>query len=244
MLTIDAHIHCGDDRATKYYSIAEVERDLAAAAADGAVIFAFPEDMYRLVDTPGSRRRANQYVLRCARERERIYPFYFVWNDYLLPERLDDYVGIKWHRHADEPRYDYSLPACGKALEAIRVRGLPVTLEEEWEQTRDFVQRMEGHPIIIPHMGLLNGGFERMEPFYELPFVYFDTSCAPLAAIAHTLGEVGPARVIFGSDVSGTAEPFFNFPGVELAKLEQLRLDEDEEEMIRGGNITRLLEGE
>ena len=241
MLIIDAQIHCGDNRQTKYYSLAEVERDLAEAGAGGAVLFAFPEDMYRLVDTPEARRRANEYVLECARTREHLYPFYFVWNDYVLPERLGAYAGIKWHRHADEPPYDYEAPGCEAALEAIRALRLPITLEEEWTFTRGLVERLDGHPIIIPHMGMLNGGYQQMAPFFALPYVYFDTAVAPPEAIGFILEQVGAERVLFGSDVSGTAQPFFNFPKVESAKLAQLQLSPEEREAVLGGNILRLV---
>ena len=67
MRIIDAHIHLGNRRETKYYSIEELRRDLREAGAQGAVVFAFPEDIYRVVDTVESRVRANKYVLEMAK---------------------------------------------------------------------------------------------------------------------------------------------------------------------------------
>jgi predicted TIM-barrel fold metal-dependent hydrolase len=243
MLIIDAHTHCGDNRETKFYPIEEVRRHLDEAGADGAVIFAFPEDMYRIVDSPESRRRANEYVLQVAeREKEKvIHPFYFVWNDFIIPENLDRYDGIKWHRHADEPRYDYESPQCERMLQRIRELRLPVLLEEEFAQTVAFVRRMRDVPVIIPHMGQLNGGPDAMEVFFDEKHVFFDTSVAPLEVIERILNRVGPERVIFGSDVSGTKEPFFNFPRVELEKLYRLPLSDADRSLILGGNIERLL---
>lgn len=243
MLVIDAHTHCGNKRETKFYSINDVRKHLDEADADGAVLFAFPEDMYRIVDSPESRRRANEYVLQVAKEEseKKIHPFYFVWNDYLIPENFEKYEGIKWHRHFDEPHYDYESGKCEKILTRIRELQLPVLIEEEFAQTVEFVRRMRDVPIIIPHMGQLNGGWKLMEEFYDEKHLFFDTSTAPLEAIESILNAVGAERVLFGSDVSGTREPFFNFPTVELEKLNRLSISDADRSLILGGNIERIV---
>ncbi len=238
MKIIDTHTHCGNK--TKLYPIAEVKKHLEEANADGAVIFAFPEDMYRLTDSLESRVEANEYVLQVARENEEIIPFYFVWNDYHIPDNLDQYRGIKWHRHADEPPYDYADPRCETILERIRELRLPVLIEEVFDHTVAFVERMRDVPIIIPHIGNLNGGYDKMDVFFDKPHVHFDTSVADLEAIERVLAHVGPERILFGSDVSGTRQPFFNFPKVELAKLDRLHIAEADRTLILGGNIQRL----
>jgi hypothetical protein len=205
------------------------------------VLFAFPEDMYRIADSPESRRRANQYVLDAARARPGFIPFYYVWNDYVIPDNLAQYAGIKWHRHWNEPRYDYADPRCEEALKAIRALNLPVLIEEEFEHTRRFVERNPGLPVIIPHMGALNGGTDRMSAFFDNPNVHFDTSVASLAAIRSVLDKVGVDRILFGSDVSGTRQPFHNFTKVELAKVRQLGLSEQDSQKVLAGNLERLV---
>ena len=90
-------------------------------------------------------------------------------------------------------------------------------------------------------MGQANGGTDRMRVFFVNPQIYFDTSVAPLEAIQYVLHHVGATRVIFGTDVSGTRMPFFNFPKVELAKLRQLDLDDASMRLIVAGNIERLV---
>ena len=239
MRPIDAHVHLGN--LTKPYDLTRLRRDLREGACEGAVVFAFPEDMYRRVDSVEHRERANGYVLDCAKKDETLAPFYFLWNDFSMPDDLEEYRGIKWHRHADEPRYDYSAPACERALCAIRELMLPVIVEEEFDETRELVGRLAPSPVIIPHMGGLNGGTERMEVFFEDPRVCFDTSVAPLESICWVLKHVGPRRVIFGSDVSGTPEPFFNFPKVERAKLNELDIPGSEMQLICRTNVRRLL---
>jgi len=243
MRIIDCHIHCGNNRRTKQYDLYDIRKDLKDADADGAVIFAFPEDMYRIEDTPEWRIKANKYILEVSQRAQDIavYPFYFVWNDYIIPEDLSDYAGIKWHRHWDEPRYDYDDPKCQEILKQIKNLNLPVLIEEEFSDTVRFVKDNPELNIIIPHMGSLNGGSEKMDILFDNPRIYFDTGTASLDAIKVILDAVGNKRVIYGSDVSGTRVPFFNFPKVELAKLEGLDLDEENKAMILGANIESLI---
>ena len=245
MPTIDAHIHLGHIRETKYYPYEEMRADLDEAGLDGAVVFAFPEDMYRITNTAEARLAANEHCLQAGKQHEHIHPFYFVWNDYVLPDNLDRYVGIKWHRHDDEPEYDYADPACEAFLQAIAELNMPVTLEEEYHYTADFIERTAdtGITVVVPHMGMLNGGYGAMSDFFPWPHVVFDTACAPAEAIDRVLTECGPERVIFGSDVSGTSQPFFNFPKVEREKVESLGLSEAEHSLIFGDNILRLIRG-
>ncbi len=243
MPIIDAHIHLGENRQTKYYPSERMLADLADADADGAVVFAFPEDIYRIADTPESRAAANAHVLRTAAAHPHVYPFYFVWSDFVIPDNLADYVGIKWHRHSDEPEYNYEDPRCEAFIRAAADLRMPVTLEEEFHHTAAFIERVNGSglAVIIPHMGMLNGGPGPMAEFFGQQQVYFDTSCAPAAVIGSFLSQVSPERIIFGSDVSGTSEPFFNFPRVERRKVESLNLAPAELELVLGENILRLI---
>jgi hypothetical protein len=232
MRIIDNHIHCGNNvnnRRSKIYTLTEINRDL-------------DEDIYRVEDSPEWRIRANEYVLDVSRQAEKsIYPFYFVWNDYIIPENLSDYAGIKWHRHWDEPKYDYDDPRCDEMLKAIKSLNLPVLIEEEYDDTVRFVRDNPELNIIIPHIGSLNGGYDRMDVFFDNPKVCFDTGTAKLDAIKWALDNVGDERIIFGSDVSGTSLPFHNFPKVELAKVLKLDLSEDSKSRIFAGNIERLI---
>lgn len=241
MRIIDNHIHCGNNT-HKSFDLDDVEKNLDEAGAHGAVIFAFPEDMYRIEDSQEWRVKANDYVLEVSRNMDKIiYPFYFVWNDYIIPDNLDDYAGIKWHRHWDEPGYDYDDPRCGEILKSIKDLGLPVLIEEEYGDTVRFVRDNPELKIIIPHMGGINGGCDRMDVFFDNPNVYFDTSVAKLDDIKRILDNVGPERVNLGSDVSGTSVPFFNFTKVELAKVRQLGLDDESMSRILAGNIESLI---
>jgi hypothetical protein len=241
MRIIDSHVHIGRNRQTKCYSENELWRDLKEAGAQGAVVFAFPEDIYRITDSTESRLRANEYILEVADQYVDIFPFYFVWNDFVIPKDLDRYVGIKWHRHRDEPRYDYGDPRCASFLVKIKGLRMPVLLEEEFDETERFIDRNPELEIIIPHIGALNGGHDRMKAFFDKENVYFDTSVAPIGAIKSCLEAVGPERIIFGSDVSGTTMPFYNFPKAELEKIRSLGLTKGDLELILSGNIDKIL---
>lgn len=243
MRIIDNHIHCGNN-VHKSFDVADIKQDLSEAGAQGAVIFAFPEDMYRIEDSREWRIKANNYALEVSGlAEEDLYPFYFVWSDYMIPDNLSDYAGIKWHRHWDEPKYDYDDPKCHEILKRIKDLNLPVLIEEEYDNTVRFVRDNPELKIIIPHMGNLNGGYDRMDVFFDNPNVHFDTSVASLDAVKRVLDNVGPERVIFGSDVSGTRVPFFNFTKVELAKVLQLDLDERSKSLIFAENIESLIPG-
>jgi len=243
MRIIDDHIHCGNNRRTKVFTPDDIRKDLAEANAQGAVIFAFPEDIYRIESTVESRNKANEYILEVSKSTDDItlYPFYFVWNDYIVPDNLSDYAGIKWHRHWDEPKYDYDDPKCKAILSEIKKLNLPVVLEEEFEYTVRFVNENPEINVIIPHIGFLNGGYAKMPIFFDKPNVYFDTGTATLEAIKTVLDNVGAERVIFGSDVSGTSMPFYNYTKVELDKVMKLGLDENSMSLILSGNIERLI---
>ena len=241
MRIIDAHIHLGNNPETKFFDLPQLETRLDEAGAVGAVLFTFPEDMYRIVDLPEHRARANRHVLEATLPGKTIYPFYYVWNDFALSDDLSRYSGIKWHRHWDEPRYDYDDPRCSAVLRRIADLGLPVTIEEEFEPTRRFIADNPDVTVIIPHMGNLNGGTDRMTPFFDNERVYFDTSTAAPENIRFVLDRVGPRRVIFGSDVSGTSEPFFNFPKVERDKIESMNLPDAHLELIFAANVDRIV---
>lgn len=238
---IDSHVHVGYNHQTKYFAFEELEKSLDDAMVDGAVIMAFPEDIYRLIDSFEARIKANQYVLDISKKKKNLYPFYFVWNDYIIPDNLAEYKGIKWHRHPDEPEYDYKSEKYRKFLQKVKDLNLPVLIEEEFFNTVKFIDRNPELTFIIPHMGKLSGGCDKMDIFFDNPRVYFDTSTASLNDIKRIFEICGAKRIIFGSDVSGTKQPFYNFPRVELEKLDMLNINEQSKRFIYSQNIERLI---
>jgi len=271
MRLIDGHVHIGNNpkwapemiaRYTRiglgwrvpvqyrYYPIEDLKADLDEAGMQGAVVFPFCEDIYRVEDSKESRIRANEYILEAARTAKYLYPFYFVWNDYIIPENLEQYAGIKWHRHYDEPNYYYNDPKCYEILKRIKELEMPVLIEDEYNETINFVEQNTDLNIIIPHCGKrlwvpptidkLLENFDRMKVLFDRPNVYFDTGGIepgiPLDIIRRVLELVGPRRVILGSDTP------YNTPKIELKKMLQLDLDESDRELIFSANIERLID--
>jgi predicted TIM-barrel fold metal-dependent hydrolase len=147
------------------------------------------------------------------------------------------HCGIKWHRHSDEPPYHYQTPACRAALAEIRRRRLPVVLEEEFGHTVRFIRELaQGITVIIPHLGMLNGGFARImsEGLWDLDHVWADTALAAAGDIRTYLERRGHHRLLFGSDFP------FGHPAAELAKVQRLGLAPEAASAVLGGNFRRL----
>ena len=246
-MLIDCHVHLGrlDDSAPQDYD--EIAPYFDEAQLDGAACFAPVMEIYDRHDPDFDdndywqerRQSSRRYLCSLTDKRHRIYPFYFVWNDFDTSE-LQNYCGIKWHRHPDEPKYNYNDPKCGKMLDAIREHGFVVCLEEEYGHTMRFADELgKGIPLIIPHLGNLNGGFRRLfdEDFWKRENTYADMSAAGTSEddIMEFLDRYGPHRLLYGSDY-----PFGNSV-ISKQKILDLNLPKADEELIFGANILRLM---
>ena len=243
---IDAHVHCGVQNLDHSYEV--VSPLLAKARVDAAVMFPPVEDVYdrhdpTFTDAPDwqeCRRRANDYVVDLAQSTGRVYPFFFVWNDFRADLLHDAHKGIKWHRHPDEPAYEYEDPRCREMLEAIVARELPITLEETYDNTMLLVDRLApGATFILPHVGKPNGGFARLasEGLWERPTIWADTSMGSLRDVAAYVERYGVERLLFGSDYP------FGVPAGQIETVRALKLDASQEAAVLGGNAMRLLGG-
>ncbi len=246
-MIIDCHVHCGVDDASVPQAYEDIlplflEADLDAVVCFSPVMEIYDRNDPHFVDTPAwkeQRQRSRQYLTTLADKPVPVLPFYFVWNDFDT-STLSDYCGIKWHRHAREPDYHYGCPACTAMLDAIRDMGFAVLIEEEYRNTLRFVDELApGVPVIIPHLGRLNGGFEQLlaDDFWARPHTYADMSAAAVTVdeCRRFLDRYGPERLLFGSDY-----PFGRSPDSKATILE-LNLPAADEELVFSGNIRRLL---
>ena len=115
---------------------------------------------------------------------------------------------------------------------------MPVVLEEEFKNTVRFLDEIaSGIPVIIPHMGFLNGGYTSIDNkgIWSYKNVYADTSLAPREDILHYINKYGTDKIFFGSDFP------FGSPKDELEKIMRLPIPENDIEAIVGGNLKRLL---
>ena len=234
---LDAHTHCG-------YTVPfeDLAREWRRGDISGGVVFAPVEEIYnrydpRFTDSEEyrhSRRQVHNYLLGKARE-HRVFPYFFVWNDF--PSIPEGFVWIKWHRHADEPVYAYHSEGCDRIIDEICSRQLPVVLEEEFVHTLEFIKRIaERTVVIIPHMGGLNGGYHRLKRagVFDSPYVWVDTALAAPYEITDYAENYGVDRLLFGSDYP------FGLPAPEKQKVTALFSGDDLSAVI-GGNLQRLL---
>jgi uncharacterized protein len=244
---VDAHAHCGRQDRSPPQALEDYLEHSEGSDIGGAVMFPPVYEIYDRYDysfedddTWRCRRdAANRYLIELETNFE-VVPFYFIWNDFAVDKITSSHRGIKWHRHSDEPEYHYDDPRCATVLAEIRRRNMPICLEEEWHKTMMFINELaSGIRIIIPHCGLLNGGYEkfRQHDIWARPDVFTDTALAPADLITDYVNRYGSERIMFGSDFP------FGDPRYELRKILRLRLTDDQKEALIGGNVRRLLSG-
>jgi hypothetical protein len=244
---IDAHAHCGRLDTFPPQDLPDYISNIGGSGIGGAVMFSPVMEIYDRYDPhfrdtgEWKRRRAesNEYLFSVAIPGFEVYPYFFIWNDFAVEQLTGAHKGIKWHRHPDEPVYNYDDPKCAVAIEEIRRRNMPVCLEEEFENTLYFINELApGVKVIIPHCGMLNGGYDlfRRHGIWEMSNIYADTALAPIGDIMDYISRYGCERLMFGSDFP------FGDPAFELHRILRLKLTGEQEKAIVGLNVTRLLD--
>ena len=242
---IDAHAHCGVMDRSAPQCFEDYAREVAETDIHGAALFSPVMEIYdrydfHFTDTPAwqlRRQESNAYLLSLKPADFVVYPYFFIWNDFAVDQLTPRHCGIKWHRHAGEPVYSYHDPRCRAALEEIQNRNLPIVLEEEFHNTLRFVRDLaKGATVIIPHLGLLNGGFRSIAEagLWERENVWADTALASRHEIDEYIRRYGHLRLLFGSDFP------FGTPSDELRKVRSLGLGPEAEAAVLGGNFMRL----
>ena len=243
--TIDSHAHCGVVDRSMPQSFENYRQQIARTDISGAALFSPVLEIYNRYDSQFTdtvawrrkRRLSNTYLLSLKSANLSVYPYFFIWNDFAVEQLTAAHCGVKWHRHAGEPIYHYDNPKCRTALNEIRRRKLPVVLEEEFDNTLRFIRDLaEGITVIIPHLGLLNGGFRAIAKagLWERDNVWADTALASKDEIREYLCRYGHRRLLFGSDFP------FGSPSAELQKVRCLGLEHEVEVAVLGGNFNRL----
>jgi len=244
--SIDCHIHCGIMKGNTPYE--DIKELLDRAKIVGACLFSPVNEIYDrgdrfFYDSPKyqeSRKKSNNYLVEVSRNYTGVYPFYFVWNDFET-EGLENFKGVKWHRHSDEPKYDYSSDKCEIFLQKVYELKIPIIFEEEKRYTLEFITRVAGRTnIIIPHLGLLNGGYLSLkrEGIWNQPNIYADCALA-FSNVADFVATYGAEKLFLGSDYP------FGKPGAakrSLLKLHQeSKLSTEQLHNICYNNIKKLI---
>jgi hypothetical protein len=245
LLIIDSHAHCGVGDRYPPQSFEDYYSAVKGSPISGVAVFAPVMEIYDrydpfFKDSPTwqqRRKTANDYVLSLSDREIDVFPYFFIWNDFAADQLTHRHYGIKWHRHDDEPTYNYDDPACAAAMAAIVKRNLPIVLEEEFSNTERFIDELASDAtVIIPHLGMLNGGFRRIAAagLWGKPNVWADTALASSVEIMEYIRCYGHRRLLFGSDFP------FGHPVSELEKVLRLNIDESIKEDICGNNLMRL----
>lgn len=245
MQIIDAHVHVG----RRHLPMEQVQDVLDGSGVDRAVVFADPESS----DIPDD----NRYVLEIAARTKHIPFFYIGGNAYSTnrpfpelpePEILTSYRGIKWHCWFT-PGHDFggtrlglndvqikkvlTEPKITALMEKVREMSIPVNFEEHFDITVNFIALYPEVKVIIPHMGSLNGGTERiLAAVGDKPNVRFDISLAGIneGLIRH----YGSEKFLCGSD-----HPYGS-PAWSVERIRHLDVSDDVRKRLYSGNILSL----
>lgn len=245
-MIIDAHVHCGIQDKFPPQSYDDYFSVISGSGIMEAVMFPPVMEVYDRYDPDftdtaqwkNRRKAANEYLLNIGTTDLPVIPYFFIWNDFAVDQLTSQHKGIKWHRHSDEPVYHYDSPRLRQAVDEIRSRNMPVVFEEEFDNTVRFIEQIaKDVRVIIPHMGMLNGGYGAIKRhgLWARPNVYADTALASVYEITDYINEYGIDRIIFGSDFP------FGDPKRELQKIMHLQIPQEQKEIICGLNIQQLL---
>lgn len=239
-LVLDSHCHAGKgDGLTGPWDTDAPLRDYLrrarAAGIDGTVVFApFTSDY----------EQANQEVASIVRSHPRRllgYAFVDAGRDRgrvadLVAEAVlvHGFRGLKVHRH------DAALTR--EVLEVARDWRLPILYDVMGEVTAlELIAReYPSVPLVVPHLGSFADDWTAQRAFIDIlvrhPNVFTDTSgVRRFDLLVEAVNRAGPHKVLFGSD-----GPWLH-PGVELAKVDALRLDDRGFEAVVSGNLLGLV---
>ncbi len=242
MEIIDAHVHIG----RRHLPMKKIQEILDRAGVDRAVVFADPES----ANIPDD----NDYVLEVTSKNDHI-PFYYIGGNAYSTNRafpnlpdpgvLDPYMGIKWHcwfspghdfggtrLGMDDSRIEEVLtePAMKAIMDYLKERGIPINFEEHFDVTVMFVDLYPDVTIILPHMGGLNGGTERvLAAVGHKENVRFDVSLAGLSEFH--VREYGAHKFLCGSDYP------YGSPNWSVDRVRKLKISDEDREAIMSGNV-------
>jgi len=234
MEIIDSHTHWGPSVTLGVnVTTEELLRQAQQSEVERIVIFPFPSQA--LADEG-----INEGLLEETKRIDRFIPYYYIPEDLRPIPKERGFYGGKWHwtRGVQDCSSNYRVledPKLDDFIEESEEIGLPIVFEEEMAFTEAFVKRTKSLKIIIPHMGMLGGSpLDFLQTFKGCENVYFDTSLASPDVILKFVQEIGPERVLFGSDI-----PFGTMKN-ELNKVLSLPIGDREKELILSKNIKRL----
>lgn len=138
----------------------------------------------------------------------------------------------------------YDAPPNREICDAVRAFGIPMLVDVVGRAylVELFASQYPDVNFIIPHFGSFADDWRAQQQVVDqlvrFPNVYADTAgVRRFDFIVQGIRRAGPRKVLFGSD-----GPWLH-PAVELHKIRMLGLSHQDESLILGGNILRLLMG-
>jgi predicted TIM-barrel fold metal-dependent hydrolase len=234
--TIDAHNHLGVRHGASQ-TAAELVAKLDVAGVDRAVVFPFVEGDFD-----------NDVISDAVRDHpDRLIPFCAVnpWHvDRAVREvtarAADGFLGVKLH----PTLHGYHLSdeaLVGPVLDAVRDAGMVVICHgasDLYNAPPEFATVARRYPeisFLMAHSGTFWSHEQAVELAKETPNLYLETSRVPVHEITYSVTELGPEKVIWGTD-----SPFVDYP-FEYHKMERVAPDADAVALVCGGNLARLL---
>lgn len=234
--TIDAHNHLGV-RYGESQTGDELVAKLDAAGVDLACVFPFVEGVF-----------SNDVIDEAvAAHPDRLVPFLAV-NPWSQAESVAEvhkradlgYRGVKLHPTLHG--YHLSdLGLVGPVLDAIRERELLVICHGASDLRNappEFGLAANAYPeipFLMAHSGTFWSHNQAIRLAAETPNLYLETSRVPLFEVSESVRLLGPEKVIWGTD-----SPYVNYT-FEFTKMEQAADSDEARDLIRGGNLLRLL---
>jgi predicted TIM-barrel fold metal-dependent hydrolase len=239
-MIIDGHCHAGEgdgftgpwdtraclDRYLERASAAKIRRTVVFAAFHSDYAAA-NRSVFELVRRSSGRLIGFVFV-HSERQRGRIH------DVVRKAVKLWEFRGIKLHRR--------DAPLTREVCESAKRFEIPILYDPTGEAHSIGLAAREypSVPFIIPHLGSFADDWRTHESVIDLlvryPNVFADTAgVRRFDYLQEAVERAGPSKVIFGSD-----GPFLH-PGLELAKIRLLKLPPENEALIVGGNLRRLL---
>ncbi|TXI19311.1 MAG: amidohydrolase [Nitrosomonas sp.] len=239
-MIIDCHCHAGsgDGFTGPWDTRAPLEDYLRRATAAGiqrSVLFAAFHSDYAAANKEVAKIVASQpgrfygfAFVHAARDRGRLHK--------LIETAVRQYgfAGIKVHRH--------DAPITREICDAARAFTLPVLYDVVGEVSvcELLAQEYPDVNFIIPHLGSFADDWRAqlglIDHLARHPNIYTDTAgVRRFDLLEQAVKRAGAGKILFGSD-----GPWLH-PGIELAKIKALRLSPQQEKLILGANLQKLI---
>lgn len=235
-LTIDAHNHLGNRHGANQTG-GELVARLDAASVDRACVFPFVEGE---IDN-------NVIDEAVAGHPDRLIPFLAVnpWHRERAVAEIRQrasagYRGVKLHPTIHG--YHLSdLALVGPVLDAIREHDMVVICHgasDLYNAPPEFAAVATAYPeipFLMAHSGIFWSHEQAVELAGRIPNLYLETARVPIFEVAYSIRELGPEKVVWGTD-----SPFVDYT-FEYEKMARATDSEEARQLVCGGNLARLL---